>query len=148
MVDVGAEATSVGEESNWPDFYPKDILVPPADSSPASGDFYRLVLNDPPTRSCFLSTHEEQPNRHKGCRDVYAKQNVYGLSVFELKEQANDTREKFRNALGKRLLSKGHFINEDGQIKKTFSPGHHTVWLRVDANPQIRFNVISEEKQK
>ncbi|MFW1373120.1 hypothetical protein ACEV99_20655 [Vibrio parahaemolyticus] len=129
---------------NWPDFYPSDITLPPSDSTDAGGNFYRLVEDTPPTSQCFLTTHQEQPKRHKKCKDLYSKQNVYGLSVFETKDQATDTRAKFEEVLGHKLVANGDFVASDGKIKKTFGPGHHTVWLRTTAKPYERFTVVLE----
>ena len=133
--------------NDWPSFYPSDIPVPPCEALLSDGAYFRLVRVAPPTRECFASTHEEQPNRHKKCHSLETRQNVYGCSIFDNKEQAIGARDKFPEMLGDRIVSLGSFIPDDGKIKQTFRPGHYTVWLRTSAVPHTRFNMISEESE-
>lgn len=77
------------EEDSWPDFFP--VGVPPKSAVPAEGEFFRLVRSNPPTPACFLSTHEEYPQRHKKYRgealqsmEHHSFQNLAGLRMQKL----------------------------------------------------------------
>ncbi|HDU8042130.1 TPA: hypothetical protein RGJ92_003330 [Cronobacter sakazakii] len=123
-------ATELSEEA-WPSFYPKG--VPPKSAEDAEGEFYRLVKASPPTPECFLSTHEEYPNRYKKCSGE-ALQCVYGTSFFSEERGAKDAKAKFPAALGNRLIAKGEVQPHMGKMKKTFAdPAHFTLWLRVNS---------------
>jgi hypothetical protein len=125
--------------SEWPSFYPLKIAVPPEDAVCSQGPFFRLVLSSPPQEHCFLSTHEEQPNRYKKCSGV-ALQNVYGASFFDNKVQAAAVRDKFPDVLGQRIVAEGTLVPEVGKMKQTFSPGHYTVWIRLNSAPINEFS--------
>lgn len=138
MSEVAAELA----EQTWPDFYPKG--VPPKTAVDAEGEFYRLVRANPPTSNCFLSTHEEYPNRHKKCKGE-ALQCVFGASFFSDARGASDTKAKFPAALGDRIVAKGDVLPFMGVMKKTFSdPAHYTIWLKVNSSIHEHFQCIGE----
>lgn len=124
---------------NWPSFYPAG--VPPTNAIDANGTFYRLVNVVPPQPGCFLSTHEEQPNRHKDPRlSADDKINVYGASFFDTHSAAALMKEKFANVLGGRLVAKGELESYMGKMKKTRGPSHFTVWLKVGCGIHNHFS--------
>lgn len=125
--------------TEWPAFYPTNIVLPPNDSVCCVGNFFRLVFTSPPQSSCFQSTHEEYPSRHKKCRGERL-QNVYGTSFFDNQDQAIETREKFPEALGTRIVAQGDLTAAMGKMKQTFNPGHFTVWIKRDAAPVNEFS--------
>lgn len=128
--EIMSAAEDVNEDT-WPDFYP--VGVPPKSAEEAHGEFFRLVRSDPPTPHCFLSTHEEYPNRYKKCRGE-ALQCVYGTSFYSNIQGASDTKAKFPEALGDRLIAKGEVMSFMGVMKKTFlDPAHYTLWLRKNS---------------
>ncbi|ATQ03659.1 hypothetical protein WAF85_003741 [Salmonella enterica] len=138
MSEVAAELA----EQTWPDFYPKG--VPPKTAVDAEGEFYRLVRANPPTPNCFLSTHEEYPNRHKKCRGE-ALQCVYGTSFFSEERGATDAKAKFPAALGDRTVAKGNVMPFMGVMKKTFAdPAHYTIWLTVNCSIHEHFACLGE----
>jgi hypothetical protein len=138
MSEIAAEII----EDSWPEFYPKG--VPPKSAEDADGEFYRLVKVSPPTPQCFLSTHEEYPNRHKKCKGE-ALQCVYGTSFFSDERGASDARAKFPAALGDRKVAKGELMPFMGKMKKTFSdPAHYTIWLKVNSLIHERFVCIGD----
>ena len=115
---------------SWPNFYPAG--VPPLDATDTTGTFYRLVKVLPPQPDCFLSTHEEQPNRHKNPHlSQEDKINVYGASFYDTHSAAASVKEKFANVLGNRLVAKGELQTYMGKMKKTRGPSHFTMWLKV-----------------
>lgn len=116
----------------WPDFYPEQLALPPEDASDTEGAFYRFVLKYPPESGCFLTTHEECPNRHKSKNLTDEKRLcLYGTSFFSDKELALDKRESLPEALGHRKLAYGILKPYMGKMKKTLSKGHYTAWLKV-----------------
>ncbi|HBU2975243.1 TPA: hypothetical protein MCV15_000752 [Klebsiella pneumoniae] len=98
-----SEAAAEVFQDAWPEFFPKG--VPPKTAEDAEGEFFRLVRVSPPTAQCFLSTHEEYPNRHKKCKGE-ALICVFGTSFFSEMRGANDAKAKFPEALGNRLVAK------------------------------------------
>lgn len=66
--------------NEWPEYFPAN--TPPEDSVPTSGLSFRLVNNNPPQKSDFISTHEEFKNRtYKTTSDFI---NACGTSHFAL----------------------------------------------------------------
>lgn len=131
-----SEVASVIE---WPDFYPADLDLPPSDAIDTSGLLFRLVLQLPPTPECFMSTHEESPHRHKKLSGEKLEC-VYGTSFYSQREYALETKEKFPDALGHRILASGQMTPQVGKMKQTFWPGHYTVWIRKDMSPHNNFS--------
>lgn len=113
-----SEAAAEVFQDAWPEFFPKG--VPPKTAEDAEGEFFRLVRVSPPTAQCFLSTHEEYPNRHKKCKGE-ALICVFGTSFFSEMRGANDAKAKFPEALGNRLVAKGQVTPLMGVMKKTFA---------------------------
>lgn len=57
-------------KDSWPDFFPPELELPPEDAVDAEGTVYRFVKSIPPTETCFLATHQEQPHRHERCETL------------------------------------------------------------------------------
>lgn len=132
--------------SEWPDFYPSDLTLPPIDSDDADGTFYRLVNQTPPQETCFLATHEEQPNRYKKFRkngDIFCLENIYGASFFNNHLDAMTIRDKFPEALGNKKLAKGDLNPSIGKMRPyPNNPSHFTVWIKKMMSPHSSFVVI------
>ncbi|HGY4507661.1 TPA: hypothetical protein ACNVCB_001600 [Klebsiella pneumoniae] len=137
-----SEAAAEVFQDAWPEFFPKG--VPPKTAEDAEGEFFRLVRVSPPTAQCFLSTHEEYPNRHKKCKGE-ALICVFGTSFFSEMRGANDAKAKFPEALGNRLVAKGQVTPLMGVMKKTFAdPAHYTIWLRTNSQIHEHFECVGE----
>ncbi|MBS9797467.1 hypothetical protein [Klebsiella pneumoniae] len=137
-----SEAAAEVFQDAWPEFFPKG--VPPKTAEDAEGEFFRLVRVSPPTAHCFLSTHEEYPNRHKKCKGE-ALICVFGTSFFSEMRGANDAKAKFPEALGNRLVAKGQITPLMGVMKKTFAdPAHYTIWLRTNSHIHEHFECVGE----
>lgn len=135
-------------EPEWPSFYPEDITLPPTDSIDTDGIFFRLVVTDPPQENCFLTTHEEQPERHMQFRkrqDLTGLQNVYGMSFFNEEAGAIGARDRFPDALGHRLVAKGGLEPFMGKMRQyPNNSSHFTMWIRNLLSPYRAFTVIEE----
>lgn len=132
--------------TEWPDFYPDDLSLPPSDADDANGVFFRLVNSEPPKPTCFLSTHEEQPNRHIKYRkkgDTFNLENVYGTSFFDCKDGAEIVRYKFPDALGEKIIARGNLEPSFGKMRQhPNGSSHFTVWLRHMISLHQSFTVI------
>lgn len=136
-----SEAEEIIEDC-WPNFYPAG--VPPKSAEQAQGEFFRLVKSDPPTPDCFLSTHEEYPNRHQKCTGE-ALQCVFGASFYSEMRGAVDVKAKFPAVLGQRMVAKGEVMAFMGVMKKTFAdPAHYTIWLKKNNSIHEHFACIGE----
>ncbi|WNK51274.1 hypothetical protein RM153_21535 (plasmid) [Pantoea agglomerans] len=124
---------------DWPPFYPEEFKLPPEGTFPADGDVYRFVDKVPPLRSCFKSSHEESPLRHKRCVTREAKESVYGTSFWETKSAAIKKLKAFPEALGGKILAYGKLDKSMGEMKRTLEPEHITVWFKVTAKPHLQF---------
>ncbi|KEY58486.1 hypothetical protein [Serratia sp. DD3] len=126
-------ATKPKEELLFPD-YPaifSQIAIPPNDAIDAQGDFFRLVCCVPPAQDCFLSTHEEQPERYLTCQDDESRANVCGTSFFSDRKAVERKRQVFKNVLGARKVAYGTLHPHMGRLKKTGGKAHYTAWLKV-----------------
>ncbi|HGH0372877.1 TPA: hypothetical protein ACQ340_000848 [Yersinia enterocolitica] len=132
----------VNENDNWPDFYPVEPSLPPDDSVEADGSFYRLVCSVPPTPACFLSTHEENPNRHKRCFTMEDKECVYGTSFWVTKDAALKKQEALPEALGEKILAFGFLDGSMGKMKRTLEPEHFTVWFKKNIIIHTNFQEV------
>ena len=137
-----SEAAAEVFQDAWPEFFPK--CVPPKSAEDAEGEFFRLVRVSPPSAQCFLSTHEEYPNRHKKCKGE-ALICVFGTSFFSEMRGANDAKAKFPEALGDRMVAKGQVTPLMGAMKKTFAdPAHYTIWLKTNSHIHEHFECVGE----
>ncbi|EAR4440568.1 hypothetical protein EOG74_25080 [Salmonella enterica] len=120
----------VNDGGEYPDFYPAEPSLPPNNSVDTEGGFYRLVRAAPPTPECFLSTHEENPNRHKRCFTIEDKECVYGTSFWGSKDAVLKKQEALPEALGDRILAFGILDKTMGKMKQTLEAEHFTVWFK------------------
>lgn len=125
--------------SDYPDYYPDDM--PPEDADPASGMAFRLVNSNPPIKTCFSSTIEENPGRE--AKKPTDREMLYGSSLFTQAREALKKKRLFK-PLRQKILSTGALIEEDGVMKKTGGPHHITVWFKADADTHTRFECIEE----
>lgn len=125
--------------SDYPCYYPDDM--PPEDASPASGIAFRLVNENPPIKSCFSSTIEENPGRE--ARKPTDREMLYGSSLFTQAKEALKKKKLFK-PLRQKMLSTGPLIEDDGVMKKTGGQHHITVWFKNDSEPYTRFVCIEE----
>jgi hypothetical protein len=125
--------------SDYPDFYPEDM--PPEDAEPADGCAFRLVNCNPPLKSCFEATIEE--NSKRKARKPTDREMLYGTSLFRKAEEACKKRDLFKPLRNKKL-STGMLIDEDGVMKKTAGPHHITVWFKTNSTPHERFKCIED----
>ncbi|WON77396.1 hypothetical protein [Serratia sp. UGAL515B_01] len=131
-------------KDSWPDFYPSDLVLPPKDAIDANADemLYRLVKSIPPTEMCFLTTHQEQPNRHKQCSTLEQKQAVYGTSVWNSMELLVEAMASLPEALKQRKLACGKLNAGMGKMRKTLVAGHFTLWLKKNSHVHLNFNEV------
>ncbi|HDT2542375.1 TPA: hypothetical protein QHK75_002392 [Klebsiella aerogenes] len=120
----------VNDGGEYPDFYPAEPSLPPNNSVDTEGGFYRLVRAAPPTPECFLSTHEENPNRYKRCFTIEDKECVYGTSFWGSKDAVLKKQEALPEALGDRILAFGILDKTMGKMKQTLEAEHFTVWFK------------------
>ncbi|HHX8321780.1 TPA: hypothetical protein ACVOYR_000452 [Vibrio alginolyticus] len=125
--------------SDYPDYYPDDM--PPKDAIAASGTAFRLVNSNPPVKTCFSSTLEENPGRK--AKKPTDREMLYGSSLFTQKKEALKKKKLFK-PLRQKLLSTGALIEDDGVMKETGGHHHVTVWFKTDSEPHTRFECIEE----
>lgn len=126
----------------WPDFYPPELELPPVDAVDAEGVVYRLVASIPPTSKCFLSTHEENPQRCKKNYTLQEKQMVFGTSVWDSKDFLLEASAYLPEALRLRKLASGKLSAGMGKMKRTSEQGHITLWLRKGSNIHLSFSEV------
>lgn len=119
--------------AKWPSFYSEG--VPPDDSVPANGVAYRLVRVIPPDRQDFRSTIEEGSGRTFAGEDFV---NACGTSFHTNLESSRRTRKRYRGFRDRKIAT-GALTPDMGRQKPTYGDGHLTVWLFVDARPQVAF---------
>lgn len=122
----------------WLSFYPRG--VPPKESKAADGLFYRIAMNNPPQKGCFLSMYESNPKRMKKYKGFQIKC-CYGVSVYTEESALLNAFDKFPEGSGVFYISKGYVSAEDGNMMKTCSdPAHHTIWLRKENKIYEKFS--------
>ncbi|WP_431022414.1 hypothetical protein [Erwinia rhapontici] len=129
-------------KDSWPDFFPPELELPPEDSMDAEGTVYRFVKSIPPTETCFLATHQEQPRRHERCETLEKKQAVYGTSVWSSKELLLEAIAFLPQGLGQRKLACGTVSSSMGKMRKTLEAGHLTLWLKKNSNIHLNFSEV------
>lgn len=124
--------------SRWPAFFPEG--VPPEDSVPATGIAYRLVRTIPPRGEDFCSTLEERRDHNFTGEHLV---NACGTSFHTNLQASRRTRKRYRG-LRDRKIATGELTTRMGRQKPTYTPGHLTVWLFVDAQPHLAFVTDAE----
>lgn len=133
----------INGKDEWPTFYPKHITLPPAESNPATGNFYRLVKTCPATRACFETTYEETPKRVLKQNTILAQQIFYGISFFA---DIKDIQKKMRTfpKLKNKKIAYGCLKPEYGNMLRTCGLSHHTIWLKSRCDLSSVFQCIEE----
>ena len=117
---------------NWPPDFPEDC--PPEDAVPADGVYYRIVNNDPPQSSDFVSVYHLR--RERAMREVRRMSrtlcDTMGLSVYEDRDEAIKCALKYDN-LGTHIAAV-ELTPDSGKILRTrgLFPSHHTWWISDD----------------
>ena len=132
------------KQQKWHDFYPDDLVIPPEDAIGANGFFYRLVGEIPPTRKCFQSSHEDNPNRYKKCDTNEKLQSVYGTSFWSNPEVALKKQQALPEALGDKILACGGLDTSMGKMKQTLEPDHYTIWFKENVDVHNKFFEVGE----
>jgi len=122
-------------EYPWPGDFPD--FVPPADATPAEGEAFRLVVNDPPVPKDFVG-HNQEPHKKKG---VKLKANDFGTSMYRDLQQAIICRE-FHVALNSKKIAKGTLQPFYGKISTPNKKTHFEAWLRLRTGIEQNFKVI------
>lgn len=117
--------------TDWPDWFPPNC--PPPEAADASGEFYRLVSEDPPVEADFRSNRELADAGEARATWPESKEcQACGLSVTETLADAEATRKAF-GALRKKRIAVGA-VDGDGKLLATPSrkaPSHHSWWRNV-----------------
>lgn len=106
----------------WPDFYPGDC--PPADAEDADGIVFHLVTDNPMPQSDLFDTayHREAFLENDECIRV-------SLSCHREEEDSRELREVVPR-LSDRKIARAKLMPEYGKLKQTFTPSHHSLWIR------------------
>jgi len=110
----------------FPSDFPDD--TPPAAAIAANGIFFRITNKEKPTKKCFRSDFEKNPDcvdLREGLKRVCS----YGISLQNTIEGARETAGKFKNATIKRFIAQGTLHARVGVEMQTFRElYHHTLW--------------------
>ncbi|MBE3861508.1 hypothetical protein HJ170_18245 [Vibrio parahaemolyticus] len=87
--------------SDYPDYYPDDM--PPKDAIAASGTAFRLVNSNPPVKTCFSSTLEENPGRK--AKKPTDREMLYGSSLFTQKKRSAQKEEFVQTSSTKAIVN-------------------------------------------
>ncbi|MCD9773857.1 hypothetical protein [Klebsiella variicola] len=106
--------------------FPDD--TPPKEALAANGVFFRITNRETPTRKCFLSDFEKDPDCVNTRTDL-KRICSYGISLQDTIEGARETVGKFKNATIKRFIARGTLHERVGVEMQTFREiYHHTLW--------------------
>lgn len=113
---------------NWPPDFPEDC--PPEQATPASGTYYRIVRNDPPESSDFVSVYHLNRRRAEIAikRGERTQCETMGLSVYANRNDAAANARRFKNIGDK--IARITLRAESGKTLKTDGgyPSHYTWW--------------------
>ena len=135
-----------------PEYHPctPKHCCPPKGTYPATGVYYRVVRNNPPTADDFVIWILEPKNKHQLEENTRRTEcPPYGMSMFSTKEAAKKGLDFFRRA-----AKGGGFIgvaevalNENlGVMKQTGSnPEHYDLWPYVPCLIQCNATYIERE---
>lgn len=123
------------ELSPYPEFFPDG--VPPEDATDAHGNAYRLVVNNPPSKSDFYAYHlDKRPQNPKPSRSDC------GTSMFRSIEGISLMREASK-PLRNRKIAYGSLQPEFGKVSKERErDSHFDAWLRANSGIENKFEVI------
>lgn len=120
----------------WPAFFPEG--TPPADSTPAEGQVYRLVDSVPSTPLDFKSNYEKWPTI-----EYDSIEEACGVSFCRDSADLRRRQRRFKKLRGKKI-AQGVLHPHYGLMKETpryAHDSHITVWFRVGATPEESFVV-------
>ena len=108
--------------SEWPDLYPEGC--PPEDAEETKGVVFHLVSDDPMPKSDLYDTayHRKSFTNLEECKRV-------SLSCYRDEEDLKQTRDTVPR-LSDRKIARAELAPEYGKIKQTFTPSHHSLWIR------------------
>ena len=113
---------------NWPADFPEDC--PPEQAVPANGTYYRIVRNDPPESSDFVSVyHLDRIRASRVIRSGRRTQcETMGLSIYADMNDAVANARRFKNIGDK--IARITLRAESGKTLKTDGgyPSHYTWW--------------------
>ncbi len=125
---------------NWPADFPEDC--PPEQAISADGTYYRIVRNDPPEPSDFVSVyHLDRRRAEVVIRNGRRTQcETMGLSVYADRNDAAACARRFKNIGDK--IARVTLTPESGKILKTEGgyPSHYTWWkeLSFEASSSVQ----------
>jgi hypothetical protein len=134
------------DEVSFPTCFPEG--APPEDALPPNGEYFRITNASKPTRRCFLSDFQKDPD------DVLTRTELvkicsYGISLQNTIEGAKETVGRFKNATMKRYIAKANLPPEIGVIKQTFEYAYHyTLWTYngVELSPLFKCVEVVERQ--
>ena len=113
---------------NWPADFPEDC--PPEQAAPADGTYYRIVRNDPPDASDFVSVYHLNRRRAERAirRGERTQCETVGLSVYADRNDAVECAISFKGIGDK--IARVDLSPEAGKMLKTDGgyPSHYTWW--------------------
>jgi len=127
----------------FPKYFPKGC--PPADSSEASGTFYRTIKGRIPLKKDFLPYWLLKPHKQQEWIQKGKACQACGLSLNTNIEDLKRKQEIIPSIRGK--IAKGTLEPKTGKIKSTPSlrdTSHHTWWVPDSIkDPSIFFKVVA-----
>ncbi|MGK3123435.1 hypothetical protein ACCY16_04825 [Candidatus Pantoea formicae] len=135
-------AENLNEDHDGNDFPHLPDGIPPDGAYDPSSEFFRITNKEKPSRKCFLSDYEKDPDlldMRSGLRLICS----YGVSVQNTLDGARETVGKFKNATRKRFIAKALLTGEVGKVMQTFKEEyHHTLWLYENIEIHNHFDCV------
>lgn len=120
-------------------FHPEMPEHCPEDAEEVSAVLYRACGSNPATAEDF-TPHVTSADPRKRERADPQKCEGWGLSVWRTEEDVEHARTLLR-WLQKKYIFKGRVSPDDGQLKQTGQPGHHTFWVYQGVEIQSKFRM-------
>ncbi|MCG9708715.1 hypothetical protein L1D46_07835 [Pseudoalteromonas sp. Isolate3] len=119
--------------------YPEDfpVGVPPESATPANGNAYRLVRNDPPNAQDFCGYYRE-PYLKRIPQNP--KPNFFGTSMFRDLAQTKVAREEHKPQRDKKIAA-GTLSPEFGVVSRENQVTHFDAWLKENTGIENVFSV-------
>ena len=128
----------------WPCFFPDGC--PPADAKPLKLRVFRLVDNDPPQDSDFVSVRESSPERRVSDVILSCGLSCYTDLIHAQKQSASLVKTAYWRKRNKppMMVASGDTNPQCGVVKKTPSSleSHVTYWLLENVSICNQFKVI------
>lgn len=126
----------------WPDYFP--IQCPPNNAVATEKTVFRLVLNEPPSDSDFLSYKEEDKDGMWPGKECEA----CGVSVYNSYKRADETKRKYKSKFKLHNIAKGTIKPEAGVVKRTGGGGHFTWWIYPGTTVAHLFNICVDGEDR